>query len=284
MFLSDTDTGHLSLCTSKGFSGEVKTKAKGGELFDHWILRNRQSLMIADTHKDFRFDIKKISEIQDVRSLIASPLIHEGKIIGTLRVNSSEPGAFNTDELRLLDAIATLGSSAISNAILFQKTEELAIRDSLTGIYVRRYFLERLEEEHKRSLLTNAPLTLLMCDLDYFKQCNDRYGHGVGDLILTRTAELFLHEVKHGLVGRYGGEEFVVLLPNMNILEGRALAEFLRASIEKMGVVVRRETIPVTISIGVASIPDDTLDPEELIRISDIRLYEAKKKGRNRIC
>lgn len=284
LFLSDPETGSLSLCASKSIGSETKPKVKLGELFDLWILRNRQSLIVNDTQKDFRFDLKKTVATSEARSLVSSPLIHEGKAVGTLRVNSSNPAVFTTDDLRLLDAISTLASSAVSNAILFRRTEELAIRDSLTGVYVRRYFLDRLNEEHRRSLLTKIPLTLLMCDLDYFKQANDRYGHGIGDFLLTKTAELFLRETKHGMVGRYGGEEFSVLLPNVSLSDGRVFAEQLRSLVSSMNLAVRREVIPITISIGVASIPSDTLDSEELIRIADQRLYEAKKAGRNRVC
>lgn len=283
-FLADPETGNLSLVASKNLTNEKMVKAKAGDLFDFWIFRNRQSLIVIDTQKDFRFDVTKTVEVDDVRSVIAAPLIHEGKVIGTLRLNSAEPATFCTDDLRLLDAISTLASSAVSNAILFQKTEELAIRDSLTGLYVRRYFLERLAEEHRRSLITNAPLSLLMCDLDHFKKCNDRYGHGVGDFLLIKVAELFGKEAKHGIVARYGGEEFSILLPKFTMLEARTLAEAIRISISKMSLTVRREPIPITISIGVASIPEDTLDSEELIRIADKRLYQAKKTGRNKVC
>jgi diguanylate cyclase (GGDEF)-like protein len=284
LFLAITETGNLSLITSKTVAPEKKVKAKAGDLFDFWILRNRQSLIVMDTQKDFRFDLNKTVEIEEVRSVIASPLVNEGKVIGTLRLNSPTPGGFFTDDLRLLDAISTLASSAISNSMLYQKTEELAIRDSLTGLYVRRYFLERLAEEHRRSLLTNTPLSFLMCDLDHFKNCNDRYGHGVGDFILIKVSEVLTKVAKHGIVSRYGGEEFAIMLPKTNPQDARILAENLRQAIAKLSLNVRRENIPVTISIGAATLPEDTLDSEELIKTADQRLYKAKKAGRNRIC
>ncbi|MBI4395407.1 MAG: sensor domain-containing diguanylate cyclase [Candidatus Omnitrophica bacterium] len=284
LFLADTDGTELSLIASQSTEGARKQRLKGGDLFDFWVLRHRQSLIVTDVQKDFRFDIQKSSDLNGLRSLIASPLIHAGKPIGTLRLNSDKPVAFTTDDLRFLDAISTLASSAISNSILFQKTEELAIRDSLTGLYVQRYFRERLSEEHGRSLLTNSPLTLLMCDLDHFKDHNDRYGHGVGDFILIKTSELMAQKAGHGIVARYGGEEFAILLPKVTPHEGLVLAESIRSSLANMKLTVRREMIPITISIGVASMPVDTLDSEELIRIADRRLYQAKKSGRNQVC
>lgn len=284
LFLAEPDTGRLSLVAAKGVEEEAKRKAKEGDLLDFWVLRNRQSLIVTDTQRDFRFDLEKTLALEDTRSVIASPLIHERKVIGTLRINSPKPDVFTTDDLRLLDAISTLASSAISNSILFQKTEQLAIRDSLTGLYVQRYFLERLAEEHRRSLLTKSPLTLLMCDLDRFKDCNDRYGHGIGDYVLTKISEVMLQKASDGIVSRYGGEEFAVLLPQLEFKKGRMLADSIRTAVMEMNLAIRREVIPVTISIGVASIPVDTLDFEELIRIADTRLYEAKKNGRNQVC
>jgi diguanylate cyclase (GGDEF)-like protein len=285
LYLAEGQTANLSLIASKSVDEELKIKAKSGDLFDFWVVRNRQSLIVTDTQKDFRFDLQKTQAADQVRSVIASPLVHEGKTIGTLRLNASQPSVFSTDDLRLLDAIAALASAAVSNSILYQRTEELAIRDSLTGLYVYRYFLERFLEEHKRSLLTNAPLTMLMCDLDHFKETNDRYGHGVGDYVLVKTASIISEKAgDSAIVARYGGEEFAILLPKMTAQEGRAIAESIRETVASAKLQVRREIIPVTISIGVASLPADTLDSEELIRIADKKLYEAKQKGRNRVC
>ena len=284
LFLADPVTGSLSLVASKSLEEEGKTKQKSGDLFDLWVVRNRQSLIVSDTQKDFRFDLAKIPPADDIRSVLVSPLIHEKKIVGTIKCYSLKPAAFNTDDLRLLDAIATLASSAISNCLLFQKTEELAIRDSLTGLFVYRYFMERLLEEYRRSLLTKTPLTLLMCDLDHFKTCNDKYGHGVGDYVLKRVAETISQNISDGITARYGGEEFAVLLPKQTAQESLVIAEQLRAAIANLDLSVRREMISVTISIGVADMPGDTLDSEELIRIADKRLYQAKRMGRNRVC
>jgi diguanylate cyclase (GGDEF)-like protein len=284
LFLAEPSVGALSLIASKSAADEKRIRDKAGSLFDLWVLRNRQSLIVTDTQKDFRFDSAKISDVEEVRSLIAAPLVHEGKMAGTLRLSSAEPNRFTTDDLRFLDVVATLASSALSNSILFQKTEELAIRDSLTGLYLRRYFLERLREEHGRSLLTQASLTLLMCDLDHFKQCNDRYGHGVGDFVLTKTAEVLRQKASDGIAARYGGEEFAVLLPKVSLSEGVILAETIRKAVSEMNLMIRREIVPVTISLGAAAIPADTLDSEELIRIADQRLYHAKNYGRNQVC
>jgi diguanylate cyclase (GGDEF)-like protein len=284
LLLSEPDGGTLSLMASKNLPDRSSMKMKDGDVFDFWILRNRQSLIVHDTQKDFRFDLKKTSELHDIRSLISSPIIYEGKPVGAVRLHSRYASNFSTEDLRILDAISTLASSAISNSILFQKTEELAIRDSLTGLYVQRHFLERLREEHRRSLLTNAPLSFLMCDLDHFKKCNDEHGHGVGDVVLSETSHILTSVAKDSIVARYGGEEFAILLPKRKRKEAAEVAEQICEKVRTKNLVVRRERIPVTISIGVAAFPEDTLDSEELIRVADERLYQAKRLGRDQVC
>ncbi|PIQ85355.1 MAG: hypothetical protein COV74_09145 [Candidatus Omnitrophica bacterium CG11_big_fil_rev_8_21_14_0_20_45_26] len=282
--LADLERDTISLVASHSTDPSFHTKKKLGDVFDFWVLRNRQHLLVSDNQKDFRFDLKKMQQIDHMRSVIISPLLHEGRVVGTLRINARLPEIFSTDHLRLLDAISTLASSALSNAMLYQKTEELAIRDSLTQLYVQRYFKQRLKQEHRRALLTNQPLSLLICDLDFFKQINDKYGHAIGDIVLAQTAQVFRRLCDHGIVARYGGEEFTILLPQSTKTEAKQLAERIRQQVAKERVEIRRDVIPVTTSIGVATLPDDTLDQEELIRIADERLYQAKDAGRNRVC
>ncbi len=255
------------------------------DLFDLWVVKNQRRLIVPHAHQDFRFDVKEAVRNEHIKSLIIAPLIHERRVIGILRIQSSQPEIFSNDDLRLLDTIAILASSAISNAMLFEQTEELAIKDSLTGLFVRRYFYTRLKEEHRRALMTHRNLSVLMCDLDHFKACNDRYGHGGGDLMLMQFAGILKNTIKDsGLVARYGGEEFAVLLPEISKDEAFKIAEKLRKAVEASQFMIRREKIAMTISIGVANIPDDTLEMENLIQSADQALYAAKRQGRNRVC
>ena len=274
----------LSILASKRTREAARMKRKEGDAFDYWVIRNRKRLLVTDTQKDFRFDPRHIEgHGEEIASLISAPLLHEGRVLGTLRLHSAKPETFSADDLRLLDAIAILASAALSNAMLYEKTQELAIRDSLTGLYVQRYFFERLREEHHRALRSTHPLSLLMCDLDHFKAANDRWGHGAGDLMLVHFAEILKKKVEDGVVSRYGGEEFAVLLPGMQKKQSVALAEQIRKGMEEFSFTIRREKVKMTVSIGVASIPEDTLDEEELIRKADEALYRAKRQGRNRV-
>lgn len=282
--LVDLTGRNLSVAASRRLSETPPVYEKRGDLFDQWVIKNRKRLIVVDTHQDFRFDVKETARRETLRSLIVVPLLQEARVMGTLRINSSRPETFTNDDLRLLDAIATLASSALSNAMLYERTEELAIRDSLTGVYLRRYFFDRLKDQHRRALLTQRPLSLLMCDLDHFKECNDRYGHGAGDLMLVRFAKILQETSEHALVARYGGEEFSVLLPETSKQEAVRLADAIRNQVEQFPFQIRRERIRMTVSIGVATVPDETLDMETLVQKADAALYRAKREGRNRVC
>jgi len=285
LYLADVHENMLSLRASKTASKGLKVKSKIGSIFDRWVLKTRQPLIVNDCTKDFRFDADQKHVVDYERSLIGAPLLHDGKVIGTLRLNSHEAECFTTDDLRLLNILAILASSAIGNALLFQRTEELAIRDSLTNLYVHRYFKERLQDEHRRSLISNASLSLLMCDLDHFKQYNDKYGHAAGDMVLQGITNIFISVLgKEVFVARYGGEEFAIILPNIDKVNAMEIAEEVRRSVEETSIDIRGVQTSVTLSIGVSSFPEDTLAYEELIINADRRLYDAKRKGRNQVC
>lgn len=282
--LVDLSGRNLSVAASRRMTDSSPVYEKKGDMFDQLAIRNRKRLIVTDAHQDFRFDVKETMRQRTLRSLIIAPLLQEGRVMGTLRINSSDRETFTNDDLRLLDAIATLASSALSNAMLYERTEELAIRDSLTGLYLRRYFFERLKEEHRRALVTNRPLAVLMCDLDHFKECNDRFGHGAGDQMLVRFAKILKEFSENAFVARYGGEEFSVLLPETTKKEAVKLANRLRENVEVFPFAIRREKVTMTISIGVACLPEDTLDLETLVQKADQALYRAKREGRNRVC
>ena len=277
--------GILTVAAWKAAPGCDKNIPQEGDLFDEWVVKHNKRLIVNDTHQDFRFDLRQTVGREDVRSLIAVPLLHGGRVLGTLRIHSARTEAFTNDDLRLLDAIGALASSAISNAKLYEKTEELAIRDSLTGLFVRRHFFERFKQEHRRLLLTKRTLALLMCDLDYFKACNDRFGHGAGDLMLIRFAQLMRESTEEGaILCRYGGEEFAVLIPDTTREEALAAAEKIRKRVEREVFELRRERVTMTVSTGVAFMPEETLDVQALVEKADKALYRAKALGRNRVC
>jgi diguanylate cyclase (GGDEF)-like protein len=192
---------------------------------------------------------------------------------------------YTQDDLRLLDIISDLGAVAVQNAFLYSRTQELAIHDGLTGLAVRRYFMERFRNEIKRAARKREEMALLILDIDHFKEYNDKYGHAAGDLVLKHMAKTILGMVDEAdVVGRYGGEELVVLLCGKSKKEAAAEAEKIRKAVKEKPFTLRRQETQLTVSIGMATYPEDAVSEEELIRIADGRLYKAKTEGRNRIC
>lgn len=168
---------------------------------------------------------------------------------------------------------------------LYERIEEVAITDSLTASYTRRYCLERLSEEFQRAQKYNLQLSFLMMDVDHFKKYNDKYGHLVGDAVLREIARIMKSCSREiDLLGRFGGEEFAIILPDTSKEGALLAAERIRQQIAKQQINVYDEELKATISIGVANYPADAKISEELIDKSDWALYRAKKMGRNRVC
>jgi diguanylate cyclase (GGDEF)-like protein len=283
LFLVDTEKQELRLSASQG---ALRVAAKKGDLFDRWVLKHRKPLIVEDVVTDFRFSTDNHGELKKVfRSLIATPLVSGDKIIGILRMDNSREFSYSQDDLRLLDIIADLGAVSIENALLYEKTKQLAIRDSLTGLAVRRYFLERLQEEVTRTAMKKGQLSLLMLDIDHFKKYNDQFGHAAGDIVLKHIARTMNSMVKEGdIVARYGGEEIVVMLCGRNKKEAVVEAEEIRKAVKESPVTLRRHSANISVSIGISSYSEDASGPEALIRIADERLYKAKAEGRDRVC
>ena len=281
-------TGELGIFSSHKGEMRVNIKSKKGDLFDQSVVRTMQPLLIEDTKKDYRFDEEKVAgeEIRPIRSLISVPLMIGKKALGILRIDSPHEKNFTTEDLRFLTTIADVGAVAIENAQLYERLEQLAIKDSLTGLYLRRYLLERLTVEVSRQTRRKGELSFLMFDLDKFKQYNDKFGHVAGDIVLRAVAMILTDFFRQpgDLVCRYGGEEFCVLMPDCPKAKAVELAEELRKKIAEQTIILRREKTRITVSIGAASFPKDAINPRELIHKADLALYQAKENGRNQVC
>ncbi len=283
IFLVDTEKQELMLEASKNASG---VKMKKGDVFDNWVLRHRKSLMVEDVVRDFRFPTDDIEESKAVfRSLIATPLVAENKVTGIIRIDNPKEFAYTQDDLRLLDIIADLGAVALQNAMLYSRIQELAIKDSLTGLAVRRYFMDRFQEEIKRTARKKGALSFMILDIDHFKKYNDKYGHMAGDLVLKYLARTVKSLIQEGDIAvRYGGEEIAILLCGRDKKSALKEAEIIRKTIEEKPFTLRRHVAKITVSIGISSYPEDAILEEDLIKIADGRLYKAKNAGRNKVC
>jgi len=287
IFLVDDETHELALKAVRGKEGTVTVKSKKGDIFDMWVLKQRQPLLVSDTDKDFRFNLDLIPQEfrRDFKSVIAAPLISRKKVIGILRVESREAEAYASDDLRLLVTISDLAATAMENAKLYHRIEELAITDGLTGLYCNRCFKERLDENILKAARIEQRLSLLMLDIDGFKGYNDKYGHIAGDIVLKSVGELLKKSLEAGdLAARYGGEEFVIILPGKGKAEAQKIAEVIRKKIEGEKFVLRQVETHVAVSIGCAVLPEDAVSRDDLIRSADTALYEAKKNGGNKVC
>jgi len=291
LYVVDNQTQKLSLFKAKKEQGNLVIKAKEGDIFDLWVLRHNSPLLVEDTKKDFRFDLEKL-KTQDSRplsSLVSSALISESRFLGILRLDSPKKQFFSQDDLRFLVSLCDLGAVALENSQLYQKTHDLAIRDSLTSLYTKGYFLDRLREECRRGMRHKESISLFMLDIDFFKNFNDKFGHTAGDIVLKNLSNMiteFLNELAplKFVVSRFGGEEFCILLLGIDKKVAKRIAVQLRERIEGLRLVLRRQETKLTVSIGVATFPVDAIDEHELIQKADRAMYIAKQKGRNKVC
>jgi diguanylate cyclase (GGDEF)-like protein len=288
LYLFHARTGELGISSSQKGQMNVDLMAKKGDVFDAWVVKTLQPLLVENAKSDFRFDIDKVTteEVRPVHSLISVPLLIAHKAIGILRVDSLRENHFRMEDLRFLTTIGDLGAVALDNAQLYEHLQELAIKDSLTGLYLRRYLMDRFPEEMARQLRNKKELSFLMIDLDEFKKYNDRFGHSAGDIVLKMVGAFLADTFKEpgNLVCRYGGEEFCVLLPECPKQKAVQLAESFRKKVEWQSIDLRRQQTHITVSIGVAAFPKDAQLKEELIAKADSALYRAKNAGRNQVC
>lgn len=288
LYLVDNETQKLSLFKASKDDPALVIKAKEGNIFDFWVLRHSNPLLIEDIKNDFRFDLEKL-KLQDKRpiaSLISAPFISENKFLGIIRLDNSLAHFYSQDDLRFLVSISDLGALALENSELFKKTQDLAIHDALTALYTKGYFGERLREEFRRCSRQDIPLSILMLDIDFFKNYNDKFGHTAGDIVLKKVSSIMIESLVNfnAIISRFGGEEFCAIISGIDKKSALSIAEALRARIESEKIILRREESHITVSIGVANFPVDAVDEDELLRRSDKAMYAAKQKGRNKVC
>ncbi len=177
-----------------------------------------------------------------------------------------------------------LSGGNIENAY-HEEIYRLMTIDGLTQIFNKRYFLESLERELSRSRRYSRELSLIMFDIDHFKQVNDTYGHLAGDAVLKQLCTVVDNKIRReDLLCRYGGEEFAILLPEIDHFNAKLTAEKIRRLVERTAFSFEDTQIPVTISLGVACVETDASDPDSFVKLADEQLYAAKKGGRNRVC
>jgi diguanylate cyclase (GGDEF)-like protein len=214
-----------------------------------------------------------------VKTFIAVPLVAGNRLNGIFIIENP-----SLDDMARFIILGHQFAIVLERIRLYELVQELAITDGLTGVFVRRYFLQRLEEEAERARHFNGKLAFLMIDIDHFKKCNDKFGHLVGDVVLREAAGIMKNSLREiDIIGRYGGEEFCIVLPDTSKEGAFIVAERLRKAMEASSITAYDEHINVRISIGLAVFPDDADEISQLIDKADKMLYRAKESGRNRV-
>jgi len=258
------------------------------------LIHNRVDLVLCDVVMPGIDGFKLLSLKAERPELVEIPVIMlTGEEDVRAKVKGLGAGAsdyltkpFHDDEL-VARVKVHLKIKALQDELLEKNTrlEELSRTDGLTKVNNRRYFMEVFELELMRAKRYNADLCFVMADIDHFKHVNDEHGHLAGDRVLTVIAQVLAEDLrKHDVLGRYGGEEFALLLPQTGAEGGRVVAERYRRRIELTEIAVGNAAIKVTISMGIASLLNQSVESvDELVRIADQSLYKAKKAGRNRV-
>ena len=242
------------------------------------VLRNekRVSLVLPE-------DVQVEGVLTDFRpyEVLIEPILYKQVVLGLIILASSN--SYSLGALNRLTLFVQSLALALHNSLLFERLERLAALDPLTGIYNRRFGMTRLREEFGRTLRINAPLGILMIDIDHFKQVNDTYGHLVGDRILIRLAKIVRSVLREGdILVRYGGEEFIAILPGASRNDVLNVATRLNRKVVETVVTDGDEEIKVTVSVGGVSYPEnDVANEMDLIDKADQALYLAKESGRN---
>jgi len=249
------------------------------------IIKTKKTIMINDNFKLWEKEnaVESVGEMP--QSWLGVPLLIGKDAIGVMAIQDfTKQDVYDAHDLEIMTAIASQAAIAIENARLFDKVKRLASTDELTGLNNRRHFLELAHAEFNRGLRYGGSLSTLLLDIDNFKDFNDTYGHAIGDKVLQVVAKLCMGSLRiTDILGRYGGEEFAILLPETHLEVSKTVAERLRKSVAETLIPTERGDLSVTVSIGIAEKNELTPTLETLIARADQAMYVAKHKGRNQV-
>ncbi|MBI2027520.1 MAG: sensor domain-containing diguanylate cyclase [Deltaproteobacteria bacterium] len=283
IMLLDPEKGDLYFSKAEGGSKKVKeVRLHMGEGIAGQVAQTGLPMIVNDVSKSTHF-AKKVDEFTKfkTKAILAVPLKVKGKVTGVLEaLNKMDGSDFNDEDLLIFTSYGNQIAVALENAHLYH----LAIYDGLTGIFDKRYFQVWAENEFARVKRYHTDLSLVMFDLDHFKNINDSYGHRAGDFILKEITSAVKSIIRRAdIFARIGGEEFIIALPETNVTKARLMAEKIRKAVELMTFTLEGNSLKTTISLGVVSY-DKTKEPsfEKLLHDVDQALYESKNAGRNK--
>lgn len=287
--LYDAETSQLELRAHAGLSEKFvaldRWRVKAGGL-THEILDRGELFVINDTERTDFFN-NPLAIAEGLRSLIAIPLKIQMRTIGVLYLDDFTPREFEADRLELLSILTSFATMSVDHAHLHERTLQLACTDGLTGLYNHRQFKKVFSEEIARAGRYSKPLAVILFDVDNFKLFNDTYGHPNGDVVLQEMATMLRELLRDSdTIYRYGGEEFVALLPETSLPEALQVAERIRIFVETESprfLTRITKTHGITVSVGVAAYPGDGAGADALLHTVDELMYKAKREGKNRV-
>ena len=281
------DSGNILRCIAT--KGAITTK--GIPKFSFVLNENCDIINNVIRKKNYTIVLKENYEIYnkiDLKEFIILPLVVHNQTTGLIFAgNKNRKLNLNKEDINFLEIISNQASIALHNATLYSKIQELSVRDGLTGILNYRSFQEKIREQIELVKRYGHTLSLVIIDIDHFKNYNDKNGHIAGDICLKEVVEIIKQNIrKTDMVFRYGGEEFALILPATDKFGAFKVIENIREKIEKYPFEFKHSQPEgkLTISAGISNFPDDTQEVRELIDLADKTLYQAKQIGRNRVC
>jgi len=265
--------------------GNVLTMTPGGRGAVLRAVYSGRPVNIRDTSQTADY----VANQEGTASELVVPMISQGRVVGAIDLQSHAPYRYEADDVRRLQKIAEQAAGAVESALMQDELFDMARRDRLTGLHNLRYFEEKYGEEFDRASRYGYPFSLIVMDIDDFKVYNDSFGHPMGNLLLKRLTAAFRNALREvDIPVRYGGEEFVCILPLTDIRVAEEVAERIRQRVlNANSEIPHSDAQPggcVSVSLGVASFPADSREKDELFEIADQRMYSAKRAGKNRVC